>query len=77
MFQEMERLIDDAKPLSPSDRAAHPPESRGQIYVGAYARVRRGHHGLSWSPDSIESTGGPFIACATHINIAEIMSIYP
>lgn len=76
MFAEMERLIDDAKPLARhmSGLRIHL-ESRGVIYVGAYAQLGETLTVYPWTPDSIEATGGPFIACAAHI--IEIMTIYP
>lgn len=76
MFLEMERLIDDAKPLSRhlTGLRIHL-ETRGQINVCAYAQFGEAVTVYPWTPDSIETAGGPFIGCATHI--IEIMSIYP
>ncbi|WP_343725500.1 phage tail protein I [Herbaspirillum huttiense] len=76
MFLEMERLIDDAKPLSRhlTGLRIHL-ETRGQINVGSYAQFGEAITVYPWSPESIEASGRPFIGCATHI--IEIMSIYP
>ncbi|ALU88619.1 bacteriophage P2-related tail formation protein [Herbaspirillum rubrisubalbicans M1] len=76
MFLEMERLIDDAKPLSRhlTGLRIHL-EVRGSLFVGTFIQLGETVTVYPWTPDSIETTGGPFIGCAAHF--IETMTIYP
>lgn len=76
MFVEMERLIDDAKPLSRhlSGLRIHL-ESRGTLYLGGYLATGEVTTVYPWSPDSIEFSGPLFFGGALHI--IETMTVYP
>lgn len=76
MFLEMERLIDDAKPLSRhlTGLRIHL-EVRGSLFVGTFAQLGETVTVYPWTPERTETTGGPFIACAAHF--IETMTIYP
>ncbi|UIN20826.1 phage tail protein I [Herbaspirillum frisingense] len=76
MFAEMERLIDDAKPLSRhlTGLRIHL-ESRGAIYIGGLVQMGEAITVYPWIPGQVESTGRIHIGTAAHL--IEVMTIYP
>ncbi|WP_432239908.1 phage tail protein I [Herbaspirillum robiniae] len=76
MFMEMERLIDDAKPLSRHliGLRIHL-ETRGQIYIGSYSRNGDVTTIYPWIAETIE-VGGTMLQAGT-AHIIETTTVYP
>lgn len=76
MYQELERVIDDAKPLSRHlVGLAISLESRGLVYVGAAAYLGDELTVYPYTPSEIVVTGTTGVGGSSHI--IDTMSIYP